>query len=66
MQVCGLNSRHLWSQCSCSIKKDDNAKILLTHVRKMQHIVDNKTAPSIEAIIDKEKLDISARKVWVL
>lgn len=35
MQVCQVNSRYLQNQYSYSIERNDNAKLLLTNIRKM-------------------------------
>ena len=53
------------SQSSYSIKENDDTKILLTHIRKMPHTADDKTA-STEDTIDREKSDVYSRKIWVL
>lgn len=45
------------------MKEDNDATFLSTNIRKIQYTVDNKTAPLTEAIIIREELDISARKL---
>ena len=51
---------------NCSIEENNNAKLLLAYIRKIQHITDNKTILLMKTIVGREKSDISIRKVWVL
>lgn len=45
------------------IKKNDDAKILLTYIGKIQHIVDDEAASLTETIIGRGESDVSVRKI---
>lgn len=50
-------------------ENDNDVKLLLTHIKKMQNIdevntlVSNKTILSTKAVIERNKLDVSVEKV---
>lgn len=49
------------AKCNCNMKRANNTEILLTQIRKMQHIANNKKAPT-EATINRRKSNINAKK----
>lgn len=57
------------SQHRYSIEDDDNVKLPLAHIKKMQNTAEgetlaiNKTVSSIKAIIGRRESDVSVRKV---
>lgn len=64
--------KYLQSQCSYRNEGNDNVKLLLSHIRKMQNTFEveileiNKITPLIKVKIGGKGLDVNVRKVWVL
>ena len=64
-----MDLRHLQSQHNSIEKDDDNVKILLAHLKKMQNIakvgilVSDGMVPSTKGVVDRKKVDVSIRKV---
>ena len=54
------------------MEDDDNVKLLLTHIRKMQNIAEveklaiDKTALLNKVAVSGKRPDISIRKIWVV
>lgn len=69
MLICWADSRRLQSQCN-NIEDDDDIKLLLTYIKKVQNIAEvgtlpsNKIAPSTKGVVDGKKVDINVRK-WI-
>lgn len=57
------------SQHSYNINNDDDVKLLLAQIRKMQDITEvealtiNKTAPLTKVVVGEKRSDISIRKI---
>lgn len=63
MQIYQLNLKYLQNQYSYNIKKNYDVKLLSRYIRKLEHIVNNKTVLLTKTIIGKEELDVSAKKI---
>lgn len=58
--VCQQNPRRLQIQCN-NIKDNDDVKLLLVYIGKMENTADVGTLASAKAMIGRRKLDVSIR-----
>lgn len=63
------NTANLQTNCEYSIKDDNDVKLSLTHIRKLKNTAKDETLAIEETVlltkatIDREKLDVSVKKV---